>query len=268
MINEISDAGSGRLYHYARRGAADLIVQDMYLLTARASTSEINLLPRGDADAKKWGDRFISFARSISTSSFTRNRTRYNSRVVVFEFNRNKLMANHKFFSVNYIGDGGRVTGNDEAEDRLVTFKEFVPIKNSLIGIHIYTSQSSKEQELYSISSQIHHLKSRIKQLEDSIKDLSSRKSPSDKVKAMLSDNNSLLNIVKEKLDAAVKEKEEIRNRDDIGKLVADASKNFPNVPIWVYTNPKAFTSMRWAEADQVNPNLPNPSEEDEDEED
>lgn len=267
FIKEVSDAGSGRIYHYTRRAAIQ-IIQDRALKTTVASTSEIRLLPNGEADAKKYGNKFISFARSISASSFTNTKVNNKDMVVVFEFNKNRLAANHKFFSVNWMGPGSRGTAHDEAEDRLVTFKDMIPIDKALIGIHVYQSGYHIKKMLAALKNEILNHKATINNLIKSIEELKNKGTLSAEEEDDLPDYEKRLSYAISHLEDALRSQEEYRNGSRVDAIAKAASNEFPNVPVWLYSNPKHFNALRWSEADQLNPNLPNPSEEDEDEED
>lgn len=237
-----------RLYHWSPKWQS--ILNDNLLFTSESWSAETFVLPRQDETKKAWGNKFISFARSIGGSAFIRGRPFDSTReiTVVFEFDANKLRARHKIIPVNYfksddikgIVSTTRSRNWSEYEDRLLTFKLAIPISESLLGVHVYIQQDEKRVE---------ELKGYLAGAEEEYRQAKTEEGRDGFARDIRWYSNEIQRLTHL----------EIETRKEFEKF----SAKYPNVPFWLYHNPKHFLAARYAEAEQINTNL---AEDDEDE--
>ena len=267
MINETRTVS--RVYHYSPYYAD--ILKDGVLLSQKMLSSERRVVG-GEDVIKKYGDKYISFARSI-TSSYIRIGNMAN--IVVFEFDRDALARNFKLMPVNWqygtrhpsMEDEPtrRSIGVDEKEDRLITSQPGIPLPPYLIGVHIFSignEFSSDDQEQMEA-----HLQWLLKQKEMYDKAFADKKKLATVDKAVIDKmafqrDKNLASIMQAERDLDNLKRNPVQYGID-ERMFA----KYPEVPFWVYTNKAAFKAGRWSEATQINPNVEG-YEEDDDEED
>lgn len=278
------DTGSGRLYHWSYHWRE--ILNDKALKTTfmYEGGAEIELLPNKEKTAEKYGKRFVSFARSIGSSQYTRYRHSDDDVTVYFEFNRETLRDRYKIIPVNWYQPKGdtplatnRSQDRTEVEDRILTSKSTIPIEPHLLGVHILINDQNIQMRYKSAQRGLDEAKREIKKYSEMMANVEKqyhkqRKIVADaglgpddfmdkRVEAVL-DTQARLSNIRIRLMTTRRSYIHFKNQlDDGGEFkyineIEEISKNFPSVPFYVYTSPAAFNARRWAEADQINPAL------------
>lgn len=221
------------------------ILEDGELTSSEMGWTERVVVKKAGISTERYGDRYISFARSPGSSFI---KMQQSDLVVVFEFDAEYLRRKYKIVPVDWLHSSGsthgRERGHSEMEERLITSKTEIQLAPVFTGMHVLWTGLGEmtrdmEQYQYTIS----------------------------QIRAMATDpdTNSVRNELRSRrLAEAERELAYIRTKidnvyDDLLKRTAE----FPNVPVWMYSNRKSFDQARWAEAQQINTRLEDPHDED-----
>lgn len=238
----IERVGNAKLYHRTRDiGTFHQIVDSDF--NFHMSGGELDIAPQ---KAKHRGlDRFISFGRSVN-SSYIRYAADSRVELFVFEFDWNLLKRDFLMRSVDYWGDKGK-----EEEERLFTAERSLDLSKYVTGIHIVYNDARNNYD-------IKDARRMLKKWEDDVAAI--LKYHDEEI-----DTNQL-QYVRKQVDGW---KQKISNMEQaemrIIRYVKSLSRNLGDIPVWLHTDMKAFKAHRWAEAEQINPNLP--MEDDDDDE-
>lgn len=190
-------------------------------------------------------DRFISFGRSVN-SSYIGPATKLRTDAYIFEFDWNLLKRDFLLQSIDYWGDRGR-----EEEERLFTAERSLDLSKYVTGIHIVYNDARNNYD-------IKDARRMLKKWEDDVAAI--LKYHDDEI------DTDQLQYVRNQVDGwkqKISRMEQAEMR--IIRYVKGLSSNLGDIPVWLHTDMKAFKAHRWAEAEQINPNLP--MEDDDDDE-
>lgn len=260
------------LFHYSP--AHNLILLDGILKARKIVESSVEFDVSGGKNIiKKYGDRYISFARSI-TSIFIRKNL--SNSTVVFEFDRDALKANYKIIPVNWqyghvhpsiINEPDfktrRSVGIDEKEDRLLTKKKGIPLTPYLTGVHVYSSDDEHaDEDLDGAKYSLDFFRSNLENLNQRLKVAKERNANAAAVYEIETKISQTTFRIAE-LEAEIEKLKGRQRHFGIDKKMFD---KYPNVPFWAYTKWGAFKAGRFAEAIQINPNVEGYDEDDDEE--
>lgn len=249
---------SARLFHVTQsKYSFESILDGMSL---RSSGSEYSRL---SMKAKNKGKHsYISFARSMN-SAYVNGVIKNDHISYVFEFDWDKMRSNNLFGKINYFGDSGT-----EEEERLYTNKDYLPIDRYLTAVHICVNSDvtnkvmdRNNQAILDFKHSIEKITSRIEEYEIAIAQImKAEDSPGHERIRQL---RNYIEIFKDDIE---NKKRTIREYENFASTAGDAefevrdtikgfAKNLGDVPVWLYSSPAAMRAVRWAEADQINPN-------------
>ena len=249
-----SSVRSDSLFHRSPTWVSILL--DGYVKKSRMYESEERLIADviGREATLKY-DGFVSFARTISGSAYVSGGgLGYSNSVAVLEFDRQKLAREYKIISIDYYAGGlAKRKGKGEAEDRalLKESQKNIPLEGSFIGVHILDNESQRRKKLEA-------------DLEEAKRSLEywtvrlNRDTEADR-------RDAIESIVKSDAQKVERIEQEITN---LGGFIEDKTiqvlmNKYPDVPFYLYSDATSWKGKRFAEAEQINPNVAGYEEDD-----
>ena len=235
---------SNALYHYSN--AWREILGDQVLSSSEIDSWEHELITKAiGADAAEKFTHFISFARSLNNTFIADALDNGATFTVVFEFDARRLKRDHKIVPVsfyapkNFQSDRVIAKGYTETEERLITNRPGIPLKDYMTAVHIYNNEESNKLGLHEIEVQLDNLTASEKRLASGQSSVYTQEEINAFRKSLMG-RRAEINDVLERLNM----------------VAGKASRLYPTVPMWLYVNKDAFIGARWAEAEQLNLNL------------